>query len=191
MSLRFSCYTAVSGPARWLSLTLPERILSAFLTSHPSLHLAGQTPDSLSNIFHWKPKWYSTLPIAFPVTFLSVASLHLLVKDLTGGMEVHGYLSAWDRLLWTSPLPFCCKLNSRWHQVKPHRGKSKKADVLKTISPFDEETRLQWHAEVISYLAAKDASRSLCSFKPGLCLLDANTREPLGLIVRFLKELTD
>ena len=97
----FSCGSAASrpqrGPVRWLTPKLPQIILSSFLTSHLSLHWAGQTPPPLSHIFHWKTKWYSMLPIASPfVSFLHPCVLSVLLKDLKGVVELRGYLGTRD-----------------------------------------------------------------------------------------------
>lgn len=206
--LHISCPWPFSvAPVRQLAMKLPQIILSGlfFLTSHPSVHCAGQTPPSLSHIFHWKTKWYSMLPIASP--FISVCFFHpclfsVLQKELKAVVELHGYLGTGDRqveiLAWLAPWldrlqTFTLAILSRPEtQVHRQRGETTRNEIQERRRsenhfPFDEEIWLPWHAEIISYLAVKDAPRSPRSLEPGLCLLltpwtlDTNMRKIAGL----------
>lgn len=101
-------------------------------------------------------------------------------------MELHGYLSDGDRqveilvgsvrVLTDSRLHlghlFCQRLD---FSGRGHTNYTKKVIQEHRRSenhfPFDEDIWLPWHAEIISYLAVKDAPRRPGSSEPGLCLL--------------------
>lgn len=158
----------------------------SMLTSHPWLLWAGQAPPSLSHIFHWKAKWYSMLPIA---SLLSLHFFHpcvLCAADRfersrgTARLSRRRRRTSGDSRLarpatWQTP-DFTLASWSARNSASPTAGKTTQNEIQERRRsenhfPFDEEIWLPWHAEVISYLAVKDAPWSPCSLEPGLCLL--------------------
>lgn len=81
--------------------------------------------------------------------------------------EILAWHGSWLDRLQTSPGPFGLPETTVgatvWNEIQERRRSE-------NHFPFDEEIWLPWHAEVISYIAVRDATRSPRSLEPGLRL---------------------
>lgn len=211
MSHQFCCGSAAAEPQtsseRWHFLKRSYQVCWPLIL----LRWAGRTPDPLSHIFHWNPKWYSTPPIASPFSsfFLFFSSMPPLcaVEKFersrgTARLSQNRRRAGEDSHLarsntWQTPDFHLGHFSmSARNSATPTAGETTRTEIQECRRsenhfPFDEEIWLLQHAEVISYLAVKDALWSPCSLEPGLCLLLTpalgHKYERLqGLIVRFL-----